>query len=204
MGRFAIEASGAALKRSAGGRGLLIGGVPGMPPARIVLIGGGVVGTHAARLSADVGAAVTILDRSIPSIRELDEVFERRVRTRVSTIDSAEEEVLRRTLSLVRSRSRRGCAETCQPRHGELDSQRLCDRGSCHRSARSFRDIPGENACRSNLRGGWRIHCCIANMRGAVPLLQARRLTTRRGLLVWLSPIKDLQLCSKTSICAQA
>lgn len=92
-GRLAIEAAGAALKRCAGGRGLLIGGVPGVPPARIVVIGGGVVGTHAPRMAAGLDAEVTILDRSIPRLRELDELFEERVRTRFSTIDAVEEEV---------------------------------------------------------------------------------------------------------------
>lgn len=92
-GRLAIEAAGAALKRYAVGRGLLIGGVPGVQPARIVVIGGGVVGTHAARMAAGLGAEVTILDRSIPRLRELDELFEGRVRTRFSAIDTVEEEV---------------------------------------------------------------------------------------------------------------
>ena len=65
-GRLAIEAAAAALKRYAGGRGLLIGGVPGVQPARTVVIGGGVVGTHAARMTVGLGAEVSILDRSIP------------------------------------------------------------------------------------------------------------------------------------------
>lgn len=55
-GRLAIEAAGAALNRYAGGRGLLIGDVPGVQPPRIVVIGGGVVGTHAARMAAGLGA----------------------------------------------------------------------------------------------------------------------------------------------------
>ncbi|MGY4229889.1 alanine dehydrogenase [Bradyrhizobium sp. USDA 4503] len=92
-GRLAVEAAGGALKRSAGGRGLLIGGVPGVQPARIVVIGGGVVGTHAARMAAGLGAEVSIIDRSIPRLRELDELFEGRVRTRFSTIEAVEEEV---------------------------------------------------------------------------------------------------------------
>lgn len=77
-GRLSIEAAGSALKRYAGGCGLLIGGVPGVQPARIVAIGGGVVGTHAARMAVGLGAEVTILDRSIPRLRELDELFEGR------------------------------------------------------------------------------------------------------------------------------
>lgn len=92
-GRLAIKAAGAALRRYAGGRGLLMGGVPGVQPARVVVLGGGVVGTHAARMAVGLGAEVTILDRSIPRLRELDESFEGRVRTRFSTIDVLENEV---------------------------------------------------------------------------------------------------------------
>src|SRR5690349_2706518 len=87
-GRLSIEAAGEALKRHAGGRGLLIGGVPGVPPARVVVMGGGVVGTHAARIAAGFGAEVTVLDRSLPRLRELDELFQGRVRTRFSTFEA--------------------------------------------------------------------------------------------------------------------
>src|SRR5436190_21985977 len=71
-GRLSIEAAGSALQRHAGGRGVLIGGVPGVPPARIAVIGGGVVGTHAARMAAGLGADIAVLDRSLPRLRELD------------------------------------------------------------------------------------------------------------------------------------
>src|ERR1700733_10583396 len=92
-GRLSIEAAGSALKRSAGGRGVLLGGVPGVVPARVVVIGGGVVGTHAARMAAGLGAEVTILDRSLPRLRELDELFQGRVRTRFPTTEAIEQEV---------------------------------------------------------------------------------------------------------------
>src|SRR5437763_11580576 len=93
-GRLAIEAAGAALKRYAGGRGVLIGGVPGVQPSRIVVIGGGVVGTQAARMAVGLGAEVTILDRSLPRLRQLDELFEGRVRTRFSTLEAVEDEAV--------------------------------------------------------------------------------------------------------------
>ena len=92
-GRLSIEAAGSALKRSAGGRGILLGGVPGVAPARVVIIGGGVVGTHAARMAVGLGAEVTILDRSIPRLRELDELFAGRIRTRFPTTEAIEQEV---------------------------------------------------------------------------------------------------------------
>ena len=92
-GRLSIEAAGGALQRHRGGRGLLLGGVPGVKPAHVVVLGGGVVGTHAARMAAGLGAEVTVLDRSLPRLRELDELFQGRVRTRYSTIDAIEQEV---------------------------------------------------------------------------------------------------------------
>src|SRR6202049_970698 len=91
-GRVSVEAAGSALKRSAGGRGILLGGVPGVVPARIVVIGGGVVGTPAAPMAAGLGAEVTILDRSLPRLRELDELFQGRVRTRFPPTEAIEDE----------------------------------------------------------------------------------------------------------------
>ena len=64
-----------------------------MPPARVVVLGGGVVGTQAARMAAGLGAEVTVIDRSIPRLRELDDLFAGRVRTRFSTLDAVEDEV---------------------------------------------------------------------------------------------------------------
>ena len=63
------------LQKANGGRGVLMGGVPGVGPARVVVIGGGVVGTHAARIAAGMGADVTVLDRSLPRLRYLDDIY---------------------------------------------------------------------------------------------------------------------------------
>ena len=116
-GRLSIEAAGSALKRSAGGRGILLGGVPGVVPARVVVIGGGVVGTHAARMAAGLGAEVTILDRSIPRLRELDELFQGRVRTRFSDHRGDRTGGIRgRRRDRRRARARRERAEAGHPR----------------------------------------------------------------------------------------
>src|SRR5499427_9844715 len=93
-GRLAIEAAAIALRRPTGGRGVLMGGVPGVRPAKVVVLGGGVVGTHAARMAVGLGAEVSIIDKSLPRLRQLDELFEGRVRTLASTMDSIETEVL--------------------------------------------------------------------------------------------------------------
>jgi len=74
-GRLAPQVGAWTLQKANGGRGVLMGGVPGVGPARVMVIGGGVVGTHAARIAAGMGADVTVLDRSLPRLRYLDDVY---------------------------------------------------------------------------------------------------------------------------------
>lgn len=74
-GKLAPQVGSWALQKANGGRGVLMGGVPGVSPAKVVVIGGGVVGTHAARVAAGMGADVSILDMSMPRMRYLDDVF---------------------------------------------------------------------------------------------------------------------------------
>ena len=74
-GRLAPQVGAWTLQKANGGRGVLLGGVPGVSPGKVLVIGGGVVGTHAAKIAAGMGADVTVLDRSIPRLRYLDDVF---------------------------------------------------------------------------------------------------------------------------------
>lgn len=74
-GRLAPQVGAWTLQKANGGRGVLLGGVPGVGPARVLVIGGGVVGTHAAKIAAGMGADVTVLDRSLARLRYLDDVF---------------------------------------------------------------------------------------------------------------------------------
>jgi alanine dehydrogenase len=74
-GRLAPQVGAWTLQKANGGRGVLMGGVPGVGPARVIVIGGGVVGTHAAKIAAGMGADVTVLDRSLPRLRYLEDVF---------------------------------------------------------------------------------------------------------------------------------
>jgi alanine dehydrogenase len=76
-GRLAPQVGAWTLQKANGGRGVLLGGVPGVAPGKVVVIGGGVVGTHAAKVAAGMGADVTVLDRSLPRLRYLDDVFGR-------------------------------------------------------------------------------------------------------------------------------
>ncbi|MGY4408422.1 alanine dehydrogenase [Bradyrhizobium sp. LB7.1] len=176
-GRLAIEAAGGALKRYAGGRGLLIGGVPCVQPARIVVIGGGVVGTHAARMAVGLGAEVTILDRSIPRLRELDELFAGRVRTRFSTIDSVEEEVFAADV-VIGAVLVPGATAPKLVSRGMLSSMRkgsvivdvAIDQGGCFETSRATTHADPTY----ELDGV--IHYCVANMPGAVPLTSSHAL----------------------------
>ncbi|MEJ1997022.1 MAG: alanine dehydrogenase [Maritimibacter sp.] len=74
-GKLAPQVGAWTLQKANGGRGVLLGGVPGVSPAKVLVIGGGVVGTHAARVAAGMGADVTVLDRSLPRLRALDDMF---------------------------------------------------------------------------------------------------------------------------------
>ncbi len=84
-GRLAPQMGAWALQKANGGRGVLMGGVPGVGPAQVVVIGGGVVGTHAARVAAGMGADVTVLDRSLTRMRYLDDVFGGDFKTRFAS-----------------------------------------------------------------------------------------------------------------------
>ncbi|MDJ1006469.1 MAG: alanine dehydrogenase [Paracoccaceae bacterium] len=84
-GKLAPQMGAWTLQKANGGRGVLMGGVPGVGPAKVAVIGGGVVGTHAARVAAGMGAEVTVLDRSLPRLRHVDEVFGGVFRTRYAS-----------------------------------------------------------------------------------------------------------------------
>jgi alanine dehydrogenase len=176
-GRLAIEAAGAALKRSAGGRGLLLGGVPGVQPARVVVLGGGVVGTQAARMAAGLGAEVTVIDRSIPRLRQLDDLFAGRVRTRFSTIESVEEEVFAADVVigavLVPGASApklvtRAMLTSMRP--GAVLVDVAIDQGGCFETSH-----PTTHSDPTYEVDGV-VHYCVANMPGAVPVTSSQAL----------------------------
>ncbi len=93
-GRMSIQAGAAHLEKSKGGMGLLLGGVPGVAPAHIVIIGAGVVGTNAMQMAVGTGARVTVLDKSVDRLRQLDLVYGNRISTVYSNAQSIEEAVL--------------------------------------------------------------------------------------------------------------
>ena len=93
-GRMAIQVGAHCLEREQGGIGILLGGVPGVPPAKVVILGGGVSGTNAARMAVGLEASVTIIDRSIPRLKELDLQFGARATTLFATAEGIERAVV--------------------------------------------------------------------------------------------------------------
>lgn len=176
-GRLAIEAAAFSLRKPAGGKGLLIGGVPGVPPARIVVIGGGVVGTHAARMAVGLGAEVTILDRSVPRLRLLDDLFGGRVRTRYSTRQALEAEVVAADVVvgavLVPGASAPKLVDRAmlsRMKRGTVVVDVAIDQGGCFETSHATtHDHPTYE-----VEGI--IHYCVANMPGAVPLTSSHAL----------------------------
>ena len=176
-GRLAIEAAALSLRKPSGGKGLLIGGVPGVLPARIVIVGGGVVGTHAARMAVGLGAEVTILDRSLSRLRQLDELFQGRVRTRYSTSSSVEEEALSADVVvgavLIAGASApkvisQGMLRDMRPRSVLVDVS--IDQGGCFETSRATTHADPTYEVDDI------IHYCVANMPGAVPITSSHAL----------------------------
>jgi alanine dehydrogenase len=85
-GRMSVQVGAVYLERPNGGRGILLGGVPGVAPANVVILGGGIVGTNAAKIAVGMGAHVTIIDRSLPRLRQLDDIFNGEVVTLASNV----------------------------------------------------------------------------------------------------------------------
>lgn len=169
-GRLSIEAAGMAMRSNNGSVGLLLGGVPGVSPARVVIIGGGVVGTQAARMAVGVGAEVTIIDRSLGRLRQLDDMFGGRVRTRASTIEAIEQEtsdadlVIGAVLVPGASAPKLLAADwlrCMKPKTVLVDV--AIDQGGCFETSKpTTHDNP------TYVVDGV-VHYCVANMPGAVP-----------------------------------
>jgi alanine dehydrogenase len=176
-GRLSIEAAAIALRRQTGGRGVLMGGVPGVRPAKVAVLGGGVVGTHAARMAVGLGAEVSIIDRSLPRLRQLDELFEGGVRTLASTMDIIETEVLNADVVigavLVAGASAPKLVRRDMLPHmkrGAVLVDVSIDQGGCFETSRpTTHDDP-------TFEVDGIIHYCVANMPGAVPVTSAQAL----------------------------
>jgi alanine dehydrogenase len=169
-GRIAVFSAGETLLKHNGGMGLLLSGVPGVPPARIVVLGGGVVGMNAARMAAGLGAEVVIVERSIPRMRELDNMFQGRILTRYSTQDAVDEEVLKADVVIGAVLTAGASAPKLVRREhlakmkpGSVLVDVSIDQGGCFETSR-----PTTHADPTYAVDGV-VHYCVANMPGAAP-----------------------------------
>ncbi|MEM7463865.1 MAG: alanine dehydrogenase, partial [Pseudomonadota bacterium] len=176
-GRLAIQAGATALQKANGGRGVLLGGVPGVLPGKVVVIGGGVVGLNAAKMAVGLGADVVIIDRSLPRLRELDDIFNGRVHTRYSTVETIEEECFAANAVIGAVLIPGAAAPKLVSRDmlsgmkaGSVLVDVAIDQGGCFETSHATThsdptyEIDGI------------VHYCVANMPGAVPITSAKAL----------------------------
>lgn len=176
-GRLAIQAGATSLQKANGGRGILLGGVPGVLPAKVAIIGGGVVGLHSAKMAVGLGADVSIIDRSIPRLRQLDDIFNGRVHTRYSTIDALEEEVFSADLVIGAVLIPGAAAPKLVTREmlsgmkkGAVIVDVAIDQGGC------FETSHATTHSEPTYEVDGIVHYCVANMPGAVPITSAHAL----------------------------
>ena len=176
-GRLAIQAGATALQQANGGRGVLLGGVPGVLPGKVTVIGGGVVGLNAAKMAIGLGADVTIIDRSIPRLRQLDDIFAGRIHTRYSTVEAIEEECFSADLIVGAVLIPGAAAPKLVSREmlsgmkpGAVMVDVAIDQGGCFETSR-----PTTHAEPTYVVDGI-VHYCVANMPGAVPVTSATAL----------------------------
>jgi len=168
-GKLAPQMGAWALQKANGGRGVLLGGVPGVGPARVVVIGGGVVGTHAARVAAGMGADVVVLDRSLPRLRALDEsfggVFQTRYASAGATADLVQQADMVVGAVLIPGAAAPKLVSKAQlsdMRRGAVIVDVAIDQGGCFETSRAtthqdpIYEVDGV------------VHYCVANMPGAV------------------------------------
>ncbi len=176
-GRLSIQAAATALQKANGGRGILLGGVPGVLPAKIAVIGGGVVGLHAAKMAVGLGADVTILDRSLPRLRQLDDIFNGRVHTRFSTISALEDEIYSADAVIGAVLIPGAAAPKLVTREmlsgmkkGSVIVDVAIDQGGCFETSKATTHADPTYVVNDV------IHYCVANMPGAVPITSAHAL----------------------------
>jgi len=177
-GRLSVQVGAYHLMKNEGGTGVLLGGVPGVTPARVVVVGGGVAGKHAAEIALGMRADVTVLDVSLPRLRDLDAAFEGRVRTLASNAYTLEQEVIGADLVIGAvlvpgARAPRLVNDdlVARMRRGSVLVDIAVDQGGCFESTH-----PTTHADPTFMVHG-SVFYCVANMPGAVPVTSTRAMT---------------------------
>lgn len=177
-GRMSVQVGATYLEKMNGGRGILLGGVPGVPAANVVIIGGGIVGTEAAKMAVGLGAKVTIIDRDLDRLRQLDDIFLSKVQTLASSRYAIEEAISHADLVIGAVLVVGAAAPKLITRdmlhlvpHGAVLVDVAVDQGGCfettHATTHSNPTYYEEGV----------LHYCVANMPGAVPRTSTFALT---------------------------
>jgi alanine dehydrogenase len=177
-GRMAVQVGAQYLEKMNGGRGVLLGGVPGVPAARVVIIGGGVVGTNAAKIAVGMGAHVTIIDRDLDRLRELDDIFLSKISTLASSAYAIHGAISEADLIIGAVLVAGAAAPKLVTRemlkdvpNGAVIVDVAVDQGGCIETTR-----PTTHSNPTYYEEGV-LHYCVANMPGAVPRTSTFALT---------------------------
>ena len=177
-GRLAPQVGGHSLMRANGGRGVLIGGVPGVKPAKVVILGGGVSGLHAAQIALGMGADVTILDLNIPRLRQIDLAFNGAIRTLASNAFAIEQECLAADLVIgavlvpgAKAPKLVSNDLVSRMKPGSVLVDIAIDQGGCFEDSRATTHADPTYTVHNT------VFYCVANMPGAVPNTSTYALT---------------------------
>jgi alanine dehydrogenase len=177
-GRLAAQVGASALQKPHGGRGVLMGGVPGVAPARVLVIGGGVAGLNAAVIAMGMGADVTIVDRSLSRLAYIDTIYGGRIKTLASSFHAVDREL--KTADLVigavlvhgaKAPKLVSNAQVAQMKPGSVLVDIAIDQGGC------FEDSKPTTHAEPTFGVHQSIFYCVANMPGAVPVASTYALT---------------------------
>jgi alanine dehydrogenase len=177
-GRLATQVGATALQKPHGGRGVLLGGVPGVAPGRVVVIGGGVAGLNAAVIALGMGADVTVFDRSISRLQYIDTVYGGRIKTLVASKHAIEREVKQADLVIgavlvhgAKAPKLVSNGLVSQMKNGSVLVDIAIDQGGC------FEDSKPTTHAEPTFTVHNSVFYCVANMPGAVPVASTYALT---------------------------
>jgi alanine dehydrogenase len=199
-GRMAVQVGAQYLERPNGGRGILLGGIPGVAPANVVVIGGGIVGHNSAKIACGLGAHVTIIDRNLNRLRELDDIYSNSVRTLASNTYTIREAVRQADLVvgavLIPGASapklvRRDMVSRMKP--GSVIVDVAIDQGGCVETAH-----PTTHTDPVYYVDGV-LHYCVSNMPAAVPHTSTFGLTNATVPYLLMLADKGLERASEES-----
>lgn len=199
-GRLAPQVGASALQKANGGRGVLLGGVPGVPPSHVTVIGGGVVGTHAARIALGLGAEVAILDLALPRLRQIDETFQGQIRTVFASRSEIKEQIARADLVIgavlipgatAPKLIQRDDLATMKP--GAVLVDVAIDQGGCFETSHATTHAEPTYVVDDIL------HYCVANMPGAAPRTATLALSNVTAALIMELATKGWQTACRAN-----